>query len=89
MNPERTEKFLATLATEGVFKGSINRGVVTYRSSLSPPIEKTEYESSGSSTQAIKSPDKIKKLEELYREGKIDELAYRKLKEEYEKEGSI
>jgi hypothetical protein len=86
-NVDETEKWLARLQTEKKFDGIIDGDRIVHSFSESKrniPEEKATQVT----TQVAKesSKDKLKKLEELYKEGKISEHAYIQLKEKYEEE---
>ena len=83
MKPDETERFLALMAAEGTFNGTIRDGFV-FLSTEEPEKLTEKSEEQIGSTQVIS--EKLRKLEELYKEGKISEYAYKKLKEEYERE---
>ena len=77
---EETERFIGRLSAEGKFNGRIEGGFITIR-----PVESAEKPADISTQVMEDSKEKLAKLEQLYKEGKISESAYKKLKEEYER----
>jgi DNA-binding transcriptional regulator YhcF (GntR family) len=83
MSSDTLEKYLAKLAREGIFKGTINGKTMVVSRSIEINTEPAETKAIRLNEMKI---DKLKKLEELRKEGKINEDIFKKLKEEYEKE---
>ncbi|MEM4981967.1 MAG: PCI domain-containing protein [Candidatus Bathyarchaeia archaeon] len=85
MKVDEVEKWIAKLSAERKFYGVIDKDTMRVHSiyieqegRLLPQI---------SSTKVIESKsEKLKKLEELFKEGRISEQAYTQLKKEYENE---
>jgi hypothetical protein len=84
MKPEETEKWIAKLNTEKKFEGRIDKNTMKVygKSAEQENIFKLE-----SQTEIVESKsERIKRLEELFKEGKISEQVYSQLKKEYENE---